>query len=195
LNLFDELSVATPFLINALKHHLGFIRTFIDYHRRSAGKKSLFYSELLKIGNSVTDIYCGSLSIVEIVESVELQLKTSDSLSRNRFRKFIRESRKNFRNIEVRDGSVWTLLLAADQGRYLHLHPERSSAFIVRVKANALKTAIVIKTFYSDDCFHDYLLNTISEVRVKLLGQSPIKDLNKAKGISSVLNYLVIPVF
>jgi hypothetical protein len=190
LKLLDELSVPKPFLINPLKHHLGFVRTFIDHYRKTDDKKSRFYSELLKIGNSVTDIYCGSLSLVEIVESVELQLKTSDSLSGNSFRRFIRESRKNFRNVEVQDGSEWTLLLAADQERYLHLHPARSSAFIIRVKANALKTAIVIKTFYTEECFQQDLLNTINEVRVKLLGESPIKDLKEAKGISSVLTYL-----
>jgi hypothetical protein len=156
----------------------------------TTGKKSRFYSELLKIGNSVTDIYCGSLSLVEIVESVELQLKTSGSLSRNSFGKFIRESQKNFRNIRVTDGSEWTLLLAADQKRYLHLHPARGSAFIIRAKANAMKTAIVIKTFCTEECFQQDLLNTINEVRVELLGESPIQNLKKTKGINRVLKYL-----
>ena len=76
-------AIREPFLFNPLKHHLGFIREFINLNidKNSSDLQDLT-KDLKHLGTSVMDIYTGSLTIRKILNETEVFLKQKDILSK-----------------------------------------------------------------------------------------------------------------
>ena len=64
-----DYQIPEPFLFNPLKHHLGFIKEFINFNIDKTGADlSSVTRDLKHLGTSVMDIYAGSVSIRNICQ-------------------------------------------------------------------------------------------------------------------------------
>jgi len=176
-----------PFLFNMLKHHHGYQCDFIEQAKIANYSPSQISRFLIIVGRLMIDLYYGKLSPNKIASEVEAYLSSIYSYEEEEYYKFINTANKNFRKVELSDGSSWTLLIGRDAGRYVHIHPSRGSANTIRVGAIALKTAICLKIDYGKELQYGNLVKLTNEVREKYLDESPIKNEVYTKGIRRVL--------
>src|SRR5674476_833252 len=95
-------AIYEPFLFNPLKHHLGFIREFINLNIDKNGSELQDLAKDLKhLGTSVMDIYTGSLSIRNILNEIEEFLKQKDILRRENYSVWAGSNMKCFRIISL----------------------------------------------------------------------------------------------
>lgn len=178
-----------PFLFNSIKHHSGFVNKFIERAKLESLASQDISRYLLKVGNSMIDMYYGKLSRLEIIEETEKHLKSMDCLDVISYGQYIEKSSKKFRKLNLSDGSSWTLLYGRESARYIHIHPSRGSANTIRIRAIALKTAIFLKIFYHEDYRHN-LVDKVNEVRKKYMEESPIKNEVYTISLRRLLNIL-----
>ncbi len=186
----DGMEASLPFLFNSLKHHSGRIQTYIKLARDKSFDDAKIATDLLKVGNSIIDIYHGSLSIHQITHEIKDYLESIDCFEASQYQGFIAGYSKNFRTVDLCDGSNWTLITGDDPGRYLHIHPSRASLHTIRARAIALKTAIYIMVFYDMELANSSLVELTNEVRVNLMKESPIKNEVYTRSVSRVLGIL-----
>ncbi len=179
--------IAGPFVFNAGKHHAGFLKSVIAESRKKVMSKEQILEFLLKIGNSMIDIYYGTLSIEEIVEDIKKHLVAEGHFAEGRYLQFIHRMPGKYANVAIRDASVWTLLLGNDPDHYIHLHPARQSPHTLRVRALALKTALLLKIYYAEMLESGDLVILVNEVRSNFLDESPIKNISYTKSLVRVL--------
>ncbi len=177
-----------PFLFNAWKHHLGFLRRFVDNAIGSKLSKEELKVYLVKMGNSMIDVYYGPLSIGEITGDVRSFLIEHGSFDSAGYHRLINKCPGKFHNIKISDGSEWTLLLGNDSDRYVHIHPARRSRHTMRVRAIALKTALLIMIYYPKGLPVDELVESVNLLRKEFLDESPIKNVSYTRSISKVLD-------
>ena len=149
-------------------------------------------ADLLKVGNSMIDIYHGILSIHEITAEIKDYLLSIDSFEASQYLAFVTGNSKNFRTMGLSDGSSWTLIKGNDPQRYLHIHPSRSSMHTIRARAIALKTAIYIMIFYEKELTDTNLIALINKVRLHKMNESPIKNEVYTRGVRRVLEVFEI---
>src|SRR3972149_5964016 len=117
-----------PILLNCWKHHAGFIRSQI--HSLAVQKEKAFESisdNLLLIGDSLMDLYLGSLTPYEISNCISEELKRreiSDNLS---YKNWLFKGGNEYRITSLPDKSKWTLRYGKDENYYVHIHPARYS--------------------------------------------------------------------
>ncbi len=179
--------ISEPYLLNPLKHHLGFIREFI-YRRidKPPAETKELISELKHLGSSVMDVYTGELSVRNICDEVEEFLKLKDLDSLESYSNWVGTNTNCFRIISLSDGSMWTLKYFDNNQRYVHIFPARSSQHTFRVKSNALKSALIYYILIGKDLVTGDDLN---KVRL-LLGLSPIKDSVDTMAIHEMIDIL-----
>lgn len=179
-----DLTSPIPILFHPLKHHLGYLRYFIK-----SSSEEEFYAAIPRIGASQMDLYCGELSPHSIGQEILGQLKESGVETETDFISFL-ANKQGYQNLTISDGSTWTLLRGDDPERYVHIHPARYARHCIRVKAGALKTAILMLR-------HD-LTPTCETERVnalrKSIGLSPIKHLQVSEGIGRIWEVLTGPI-
>ena len=179
------------FLFNPLKHHLGFIREFINLKIEDESYTDIknLIKELKHLGTSVMDVYTGSLSVINICKEVEEFLEQKYILRREPFSLWAGIKMNSFRIISLSDGSQWTLKYHNNEIRYVHLFPARSSPHSFRVKSNTLKSALLYYIIIGKDFITGDDLN---KVRI-LLGLSPIKDTVDTEAITEMIEILRVP--
>jgi len=183
-----DTNIPSPFLFNALKHHLGFIKGFIELAKSNSFSPEVINGHLVKVGKSMIDIYHGAFEQTEIIDEIQRYLISADNFEIATYHQFITTAPKKYRTINLSDGSSWTLLLGTTEQRYVHIHPSRGSLFTVRAKATALKAAIFILIYYSEVPFSSAVVKLANEVRMRFIGESPIKNETNTKGLQRVLN-------
>jgi hypothetical protein len=184
MNTFTQ--IQEPILFNPLKHHLDFIREFINLntHYRTEADLTNVTRELKHLGSSVMDVYSGSLPVFNICIEIKELLEQKSCLKREFFTKWT--GINNLRIISLSDGSQWTLKYHENENRYLHIFPARNSQHTFRIKANTLKSAIL----YNITSGKDYITaDALNKVR-SLLGMSPIKDPVDTEAISEMIEIL-----
>ncbi len=204
-------SVSEPVLFNSLKHHAGyvaeFIRRFCDNFMPAGNMPGLtginecsgnpeteagkFLSDkLIIIGKSQMDLYTGRLCPVQIAEEIKEYLKAKDLLNKGKYLGWIRQAQSSFMEIKLTDNSIWVLLPGKIDGRYVHIHPGRHSPLTIRVRSETLKTAIAVLCYcnrYNND---HYDLDVINRARTRLLGLSPVKEVNHKRGLGRMIEIL-----
>jgi hypothetical protein len=176
-----------PFLFNPLKHHLGFIREFINLNIDKNGSDLKDLAKDLKhLGSSVMDIYTGSLTIRNIINETEVFLKERNLLSRETYSVWAGVTMKCFRIISLSDGSQWTLKFHPNPLRFVHIFPARSSQHTFRVKSNTLKSALIYNIIIGKDLITGDDLNKVRP----LLGLSPVKDALDSEAIVEMIEIL-----
>lgn len=173
-----------PVLFNPWKHHKAFILESIDRFAEVEGETSLLRSGLLMIGNSVSDLYLGNMTVPEIENNAIELLKSHQRLSLDAFKLWL-ASAGNYRVLEFKDSSLWTFRLGESIENYVHIHPARYSPHTVRVKAQSLKTAIA-SLILCRRLNRRPSLDLVNQARTSILNLSPLKAVDK--GLARMLS-------
>ena len=87
------------------------------------------------------------------------------------------------------DGTVW-VLRAADEERYVHLHPGRWTPQTRRVRANVLKTAVLVLAHVAVHGGDARDVKLVNQLRAAHLGLSPMREVLGDQGLGVVLDLL-----
>jgi hypothetical protein len=188
--MFDALEVPAPILLNTWKHHAGAIRKHV-VTTISGGAAALdrLPAQLRVIGADLMDIYVGALPAGGIAEDLIRQVQAHTPLERAGYRRWLEES-GGFRLLTIgEDQSHWVLRFGEDEERFVHIHPGRGSPQTRRVRANVLKTAILVLAhagMYGGDPLD---LKLIDSVRPRL-ELPPVGKLAADRGLVEVIQLL-----
>jgi hypothetical protein len=182
-----DYQIPEPFLFNPIKHHLGFIREFINLNiDKSSSDIAVLTKELRHIGTSVMDIYTGSLSIRKVCIEAEEFLMRKDILRKENYSVWAGTKMDCFRIISLSDGSQWTLKYHDNPKRFVHIFPARNSQHTFRVKSNTLKSALIYNIIIGKDLITGDDLNKVRP----FLGLSPVKDAIDTEAILEMIEIL-----
>jgi hypothetical protein len=186
--MFAEDKIPEPVLFNPLKHHLGYIREFIEGAIEGEGKSDQkeIIKELKHLGTSVMDIYTGSLQVDEICNGILAILREKKLSERLNFMEWAGKKTKDFRIITLPDNSQWMIKYYDSSRRFVHIFPARSSSHTFRVKSNTLKSALMYYIFIGKDFITGEDLNKVRP----LLGLSPIKDPADTEAITGMIEII-----
>lgn len=177
-----------PILFHPLKHHLQYSREFIRLNTgaEAADLKAAF----LTIGNSQLDFYTGDLTAQQIAQEVIDKLQERALLSAEAYRLYLTAAGSDYRTLRLSDGSDWVLRWGVVAERYVHLHPARYAQHTMRVKANALKTAIAGLLASRRFGKTEVDLQLVNQVRMEWLGLAPVKHFETEAGLGKLIQSL-----
>jgi hypothetical protein len=180
--------IPPPFLCNPLKHHLGFIRDYIDEKLKSGLQTDnmTIIRDLKHLGGSLMDVYTGSLKTGQIINEISEFLKEKNLTGQERFLRWAGNDPKNYKTITLSDGSQWILKYYNDDLRYVHPFPSRCCSHSFRIKANTLKSAILYMLFTGKDFITEEDLNLARAIA----GLSPVKEVVDAEAITEMIEML-----
>lgn len=161
-----------PVLFHPLKHHLGYIREFIQAQANAAD--DFLSAQFKTIGSSQLDLYLGDLSIHQIAEETILYLQKYQCLEPEPYRLYLTTGGAGYGLTTLSDGSGWVLRWGVVEGRHVHLHPARYSRHTIRVKANLLKAAMAVSLAMKRTGIAEPDLSLVNQVRRQWLGLAPI---------------------
>lgn len=171
----------SPILFNAWKHHWGYVQEKISV----AENIEILNNQIKIIGHSVLDLYIGSLSVENIYQEVSSILQEKNHFEEKKYLEWL-NTNKNYQEIELSDGSLWTLLKGNEINKHIHIHPSRYSPFSIRSNANSLKTAI-LSLYYQNKNKVEIILELINMIRISYLLLSPIKNIQDARKIFNLI--------
>ena len=180
-----------PILLNAHKHHVGFLRDRIR-QTVAAGPSAIpaLAAELVVVGAKLMDLYHGPFSPTEIGENILVRLRTDGLLEPAAFLPWI-EAGGGYRVIEFPEDTSQWVLRAGDDERYVHVHPARYSPYTIRVRANVLTTAVLALAHVGIHGSDPLDRSVVNRVRIDFLGLAPVgKDLSGEGGIGAVIELL-----
>ncbi len=179
-------------LLNTWKHHAAALRQRIR-ETVAAGPAGLpaLADGLLVIGTELMDLYTGRLTPSEVAEKVLAALRDDNCLSPEAFLMWV-EAGGGYRELTVpEDGSRWVLRRGDEAGRYVHVHPGRWSPATRRVRANVLKTAVLVLAHVAVHGGDPLDVALVNDVRRRHLGLSPLgKELSGEQGLGAVIDVL-----
>jgi hypothetical protein len=185
----------SPVLLNTWKHHAAVLRRRIR-ETITAGPAALddLANHLVVMGTELMDLYLGALSPRDIGERVLTQLRTDNRLSLEIYRAWIAAGR-GYRLLTLADdGSEWVLRMGDEADRYVHVHPARWAPKTCRVKANVLKTAVMILAYTGIHGGDPLDVTLVNKVRGDYLELTPLgRDLAGDQGIGQTINLLRNP--
>jgi len=188
---YEEL-IRKPFLFNCWKHHLGFIKEeLIAIKVKDEKDIKDFVKRLNVMGNSLSDLYTGLMSIQQIINHMIKKVNELKIIEGNLYKEWIHSENMDYKIINLPDDSTWTLRYGNEKERYIHIHPARYSVYSVRVKSTSLKTASLlvlwIKTFGGS--IED--IRIINKLRVNYLKASPVKSVSSSNGLGKIIRLFV----
>jgi hypothetical protein len=190
-NAESAFEVPPPVLFNPWKHHAGAIGRRITEVAR-AGPAALvgLAPQMLVIGTELMDLYTGPLSPAEIAAGVLAQLVDDGRLDAGAYRRWL-EDHRGYRVLTLSaDGSAWVLRFGEEGGRHVHLHPGRWTPHTRRVRANVLKTAVMVLAHAGAHGGNPLDVALINGVRREYLGLSPLPALAESGGLAAVIEML-----
>jgi len=183
----DDYQIPEPILFNPFKHHLGFIKEFINQNiDNSKLNIQLLSKDIKHLGTSVMDIYNGKLPVSNICSEALEFLKRKGTLDMNAYSHWTGTKADSFKIIKLSDESQWTLKYHDDHQRFIHLFPARNSSHTFRVKANTLKSALIYIIIIGKDLVTGEDLNKVRP----FLGLSPVKDAIDTEAILEMIEIL-----
>jgi hypothetical protein len=179
-------------LLNTWKHHAAALRSRI---RETVQTGALALDELANyldvIGTELMDLYIGHLSPAEIGDKVLAQLQAEDRVSLPAYRAWLSASGGYGVLTFVGDGSRWVLRLGDETGRYIHVHPARWAPRTCRVRANVLKTAVMVLAHVGVHGGDPMELARVNAVRAEYLSLAPMgRNLSGAEGLGALIELL-----
>lgn len=179
-------------LLNIWKHHATALRREIR-KTVQAGPSALdeLADELVVIGTELMDLYTGLLSPSEIGTTVLAQLRAEGRLALPAFRSWISASGSYGVLTFPEDDSRWVLRMGDESDRYIHVHPARWAPRTCRVRANVLKTAVMVLAHVGIHGGDAMELARVNAVRTEYLGLAPIgRDLSGTDGLGALIQLL-----
>jgi hypothetical protein len=181
-----------PVLLNTWKHHAAALRLRIR-EAAAAGAAGLdeLAENLVVMGTALMDLYLGDLSPRAIGEGVLALLRRDDRVALAPYRAWIGEG-GGYRTLTLpEDGSQWVLRLGDEADRYIHVHPARWVPNTCRVKANVLKTAVMVLAYTAVHGGDPLDVALVNRVRRDYLELAPLgRDLAGDAGIGQTLQLL-----
>ncbi len=183
--------IPLPVLFNRWKHHLNFIRREIE-SAAAGGTENLSRLRvgLLSIGDSITDLYTGRLSTIDISSFIINDLRTSGLLERDAYAGWINKAKNSYRMIGLPDSSIWTLRIGEEKNRYIHIHPGRYSPQSFRIRAGTLKSAVSTLVWTKINGSSPYETDTVNKARKHFLNVSPVKSVSLNYGLGKLIKIL-----
>jgi hypothetical protein len=182
-----DYQIPAPLLFNPLKHHLGFIKEFVNLNiEKPAPEIQTLTKELRHIGTSVMDIYTGPLMVADICSEVAGYLVKKNIILRSDYMDWTGTEKNNFRISPLSDSSEWTFKYHNSSQQFVHFFPARGSKHTFRVKSNTLKSALIYVILIGKDFVTGDDLNKVRP----LMGLSPIKDATDNKAILEMIEIL-----
>ena len=182
----ENCTLAPTINFNCWKHHAGFIKKQIE-SVREINEMAELKVYLLKIGDSLMDLYFGDHSPLQISEQILDYLHQNKIFLFEKYRNWLSKDGKGYQLIELKDKSIWTIRLGENIERYVHIHPGRYSPNTRRVRAHTLKTAIFALCF--ENLGEQKLCDTelINQIRRNYLNEPPLKSVSKDSGLGKLL--------
>lgn len=182
----DFKNIPEPFQFNPLKHHLLFIRSFIEdsVTGKITNEEMLIF--LKHIGRSVMDVYTGSLAVDEILPEIMATVKSDNFFTHEKFKAWTDTWHSGFRLLEIKDGSLWTIKYHRNSRRYIHIFPSRFDVKTFRVKANTMKSAILYLILNG----RDYISATDLNVARSFAALSPVRNISETEAIAELIEIL-----
>jgi len=174
-----------PVTFNAYKHHLKFlIEMTIAWQKLNWNE---VVKELKFIGNNLTDLYWGDLSPDRIIYECYSYFKGLKISDESKLAEWL--APLQYKKIWLSDGSLWVIKTGSDKRHFIHVHPAKNSPKSIRVRATTLKTVIALKVqLLKPENRVLYNLKTVNLIRTGIMGLSPVKSLDKGKGIDRLWN-------
>ncbi|MBV9125475.1 MAG: hypothetical protein JO112_19175 [Planctomycetes bacterium] len=184
-----------PVLLNTWKHHAGALRRRIAWIAQ-AGDSALqeLPRQLLVIGTALMDLYVGFLTPAEIGHKILTSLQEDQHFTPAAYRTWIAAQGGYQVLIFPEDQSRWVLRLGEEAGRYVHVHPGRWSPDTLRVRANVLKTAILVLAHVGVHGGDPLDVHRINRLRQQYLGLSPLRSLIREQGLQGLMERLRPPL-
>jgi hypothetical protein len=181
-----------PVLLNTWKHHAAALRRRVR-ETIAGGPKALdaLADQLVVIGTELMDLYHGAFTPAEIGAKVIAQLRAEGRLDRPEYRAWVEEQGGYGVLTFAEDASRWVVRYAAEDERYVHLHPARWAPRTCRVRANVLKTAILVLAYVGVHGGDPMDRAVVNAVRRDYLGLAPVgRDLSGEQGIGELIDLL-----
>ena len=179
-------------LLNTWKHHAEWVCEQILIHA-DAGSSGLetLAEQLHVVGTDLMDFYFGDLSVGQIAENVNDHLRNESLSNESAYRDWL-DRNKGYVVIPFsHDESKWVLLPGEKNGRYVHLHPARYSPMTCRVRANVLKTAVMVSAYAKVHKLDPLDVQIVNEVRERYLNLSPVPKLKRGEGLRPMIELLL----
>lgn len=185
--MITDYQIAEPVLFNPLKHHLGFIKEYLESKIDTPGNdENRLLKELKHIGSSVTDVYTGTITVKGIFHETIQCLVSKNMISFESYKAWIEKNANGYHITELSDGSRWTYKFHNNPVRYVHIFPARNSPHTFRVKANTLKSALIYSIIVGKDLVTASDLNRART----LLSLSPVKYPDDTEAILEMIEIL-----
>ncbi len=180
-----SIKIPVPITFNTHKHHFYFLLNRIEEWKNYEWIE--VETELLKIGDNLTDLYTGKKPVEDICNECLNYLKRCGVNTRSDLIKWLHPT--TYKSIDLSDSSEWIIRVGNDPERFIHIHPAKNSALTVRVRAGTLKTVLTLMSVvYTSSPPGINSLKLVNQVRTQYLHLSPIKSLDKNKGILKLWN-------
>lgn len=172
--------IPVPVTFNTHKHHFRFLLHQIGIWKNLEWKQ--VEAELLQIGENLLDFYTGNLTVENICTECTHYFKTNNINDKISFASWLHPF--EYRKIVLGDSSEWVIKEGNDKERYIHIHPAKHSPHTIRVRAATLKTVVTLMVHTCAISQHiNENLQTVNQIRKEFLHLSPIKSLQRGKGI------------
>ncbi len=183
--------VPPPALFNTWKHHAGDLRQRVA--DADAAALPNLAAQLAVIGSELMDLYVGALTPVEIGTRVLAELRGAGRLELPAFRAWVAEG-GGYQVVTLpADDSRWVLRCGGEHDRYVHVHPARYAPQTRRVRANVLKTAVMVLAYVRVHGGDPHDVRLVNHVRTQFLDLSKMRALADDQGLSAVLDVLTAP--
>ena len=185
----ESKEIRFPVLFNTWKHHAAALRRRIAACGDAADLTALA-KRLVVTGSELMDLYTGELGPGTIADKVITSLQEGGRLALESYRPWVTEA-GGYRTVTFsEDESQWVLRLGDPADRYIHVHPGRWTPHTRRVRANVLKTAVMVMAhtrIYGSDPLD---VKNVNAVRQSYLALSPVRSVEGDQGLGAVLALL-----
>ncbi len=179
-----------PILFHPLKHHLGWIRSFMAAYYSFCAEDNLeLMAKLRTIGRSQMDLYTGTLDVPDVAGEILAYLHSCRLHEKVAYKQWLDQG-AGYQSVSLSDQSSWVLRWGTNEGRYVHIHPARYSPHTIRVKAGALRTAIAIRIALKQNLIQAEDVFSMNQIRKEWLDLPPVKSLPQTASISRLLPLL-----
>jgi hypothetical protein len=183
---------APPVLLNTWKHHAPALRQRIRATvQEGASALDELAGRLVVIGTELMDLYTGRFTPMEIGAQVCSRLAAEGRLLLPEYRAWVTANGGYGVQTFPGDGSRWVLRLGDEAERYVHVHPARRAPATCRVRANILKTAVLVLAHAGIHGGDPLERNLVNLVRARYLGLAPVgHELAGDQGLGKVIDVL-----
>ena len=182
------MKIPAPYLYQAWKHHLPFLRERIERAQASGLEGADGIEGLKRTGDSVTDIYTGRMEVSELLRAIGENLGDLPLMDPAAYRNWLGD--KGYRTLSLGDASRWVLKEADDPARWVHLHPARHGPLSVRVRGKTLRTAFMVCLEAAHLGIDPMSRELVDRVRASYMGLSPIRSLDRKEGLGRIIELL-----